>query len=228
MTLGATVPGVILGTAAYMSPEQVRGKSVDQRADIWAFGVVLFELLTAKQLFRGDDLAETLASVVKEQPDLRAVPKRIHKVMKACLEKDPKQRLRSIGDLHYLLEAEPAAAKHPRLTAVLATVAGVLLVALGIGSLFYVRRPPAERPVVRFQIPAPEEKVSINKFMALSPDGHRLALTLTGRMEELRSGFGRSIPWKCESFRARKERRPLPCPSGRQTAASSVSSRAAS
>jgi len=180
MTLGATVPGVILGTAAYMSPEQVRGKSVDQRADIWAFGVVLYELLTAKQLFRGDDLAETLASVVKEQPDLRAVPKRLRKVLKACLEKDPKQRLRSIGDLHYLLEAEPAAAKHPWPTAVMASVAAVLLVALGIGFLFYVRRQPAERPVVRFQIPAPEEKVSINKFVALSPDGHRLALTLTG------------------------------------------------
>jgi serine/threonine-protein kinase len=108
-TLGTTVAGVILGTAAYMSPEQARGKSVDRRADIWAFGVVLYELLTGKQLFQGEDLTDTLASVVKVQPDLSAAPDQARRVLQACLEKDPKKRLRDIGDVQYLV-GSPATA----------------------------------------------------------------------------------------------------------------------
>ena len=108
-TLGTTVAGVILGTAAYMSPEQARGKHVDRRADIWAFGVVLYELLTGKQLFQGEDLTDTLASVVKVQPDLSAAPDQARRVLQACLEKDPKKRLRDIGDVQYLV-GSPATA----------------------------------------------------------------------------------------------------------------------
>ena len=108
-TLGTTVAGVILGTAAYMSPEQARGKHVDPRADIWAFGVVLYELLTGKQLFQGEDLTDTLASVVKVQPDLSAAPEQAWRVLQACLEKDPKKRLRDIGDVQYLV-GSPATA----------------------------------------------------------------------------------------------------------------------
>jgi hypothetical protein len=178
MTLGGTVPGVILGTASYMSPEQARGKSVDRRADIWAFGIVLYELLTGKQLFRGEDLTETLASIVKEQPDLGAVPERARNLLEACLEKDPKKRLQSIGDAHYLLNAEPSVLARPRLTLVLVAIAAVL-VALGAVSFRYFRRQTPERPVVRFQIPLPEKNV-IGGYFALSPDGHRLALTLRG------------------------------------------------
>src|SRR5690349_6808920 len=74
LTMGATVAGVILGTAAYMSPEQAKGKSVDRRADIWAFGVVLYELLTGKRLFEGEDVSETLAHVLTQRPDLERVP----------------------------------------------------------------------------------------------------------------------------------------------------------
>jgi serine/threonine-protein kinase len=102
-TLDTTVAGVILGTAAYMSPEQARGKHVDRRADIWAFGVVLYELLTGKQLFQGEDLTDTLASVVKVQPDLSAAPEQARRVLQACLEKDPKKRLQAIGDVKYLV-----------------------------------------------------------------------------------------------------------------------------
>src|SRR6516162_1431204 len=108
-TLSTTVAGVILGTAAYMSPEQARGKHVDRRADIWAFGVVLYELLTGKQLFQGEDLTDTLASVAKVQPDLSAAPEQARRVSQACLEKDPKKRLQAIGDVKYLVgqTAEP-------------------------------------------------------------------------------------------------------------------------
>ena len=94
---------MILGTAAYMSPEQARGKTVDKRADIWAFGVVLYEMLTGKRLFQGEDLTETLASVVKEQPDLSDVPAQVRRLLERCLEKDPKKRLRDIGDMELLL-----------------------------------------------------------------------------------------------------------------------------
>src|SRR5262245_55841792 len=114
MTLEGTVQGVVLGTAAYMAPEQARGKIVDRRADIWSFGVLFYELLTGKQLFRGEDLTETLASIVKEQPDLRAVPERVRKLLEACLQKDPKKRLQSIGDVQYLLDQGPAAVVRPR------------------------------------------------------------------------------------------------------------------
>ena len=83
--MAATQAGVILGTAAYMTPEQARGRPVDKRADIWAFGVVLYEMLTGKRLFEGEDLTDTLASVVKERPDLSAVPRRETVPREVCL-----------------------------------------------------------------------------------------------------------------------------------------------
>src|SRR6266700_2680994 len=110
LTIGPTEPGMILGTVAYMSPEQARGKPVDTRADIWAFGVVLYELLTGKPLFQGEDQAETLANVLKAQPDLGAAPVPARKLLLACLQKDPKKRLQAIGDARFLLSDEPAAA----------------------------------------------------------------------------------------------------------------------
>ncbi len=103
VSMAATNAGVILGTAAYMAPEQARGKTIDKRADIWAFGVVLYEMVTGKQLFQGEDLTETLASVVKEIPDLLDVPPQVRRLLKKCLEKDPRKRLRDIGDIGELL-----------------------------------------------------------------------------------------------------------------------------
>ena len=107
LTLGATEVGVILGTAAYMAPEQARGKAVDKRADIWSFGVVLYELLTGERLFSGEDAAETLAAVIHKQPDLAKVPREARRLLEECLQKDPKQRLRDIGDAKRLLEEAP-------------------------------------------------------------------------------------------------------------------------
>jgi eukaryotic-like serine/threonine-protein kinase len=95
-TLGVarTQAGMILGTPAYMAPEQARGKLADKRADIWAFGVVLYEMLTGEPLFKGEDVTETLASVVKDQPTLGNVPPQVRRLLKRCLEKDPQKRPR--------------------------------------------------------------------------------------------------------------------------------------
>src|SRR5579863_397827 len=108
LTIGMTQAGMILGTASYMAPEQARGKeNVDKRADIWAFGVVLYELLTGKRLFEGEDIGHTLASVIMQEPDLSGVPAQVRPLLKRCLEKDPKDRLRDIGDMGLLLDASP-------------------------------------------------------------------------------------------------------------------------
>src|SRR5262249_7438964 len=95
--MSGTMGGIILGTAAYMSPEQARGKPVDKRADIWSWGVVLYEMLTGEPMFKGDDAAETLAAVIHKQPDLEQVPVKVRRLLGECLQKNPKLRLRDIG-----------------------------------------------------------------------------------------------------------------------------------
>ena len=108
LTMGMTQAGMILGTASYMAPEQARGKeNVDKRADIWAFGVVLYELLTGKPMFTGEDVGEILAKVIRDEPDLRGAPPQVQRLLRACLEKEPKSRLRDAGDAFRLLEAPP-------------------------------------------------------------------------------------------------------------------------
>jgi Tol biopolymer transport system component len=108
LTARATELGLILGTAAYMAPEQARGKVVDRRADIWSFGVVLTEMLTGERAFKGDDVTEVLAKVIERDPDLSKLPQRtpaaIRKLIARCLAKDPKQRLRDIGEARILLD----------------------------------------------------------------------------------------------------------------------------
>src|SRR5262245_13571810 len=108
LTARATQLGTILGTAAYMAPEQAKGRIVDRRADIWAFGCVLYEMLTGRRPFGGDDVSDTLASVLKESPDWDALPRDLpaswQRVLRRCLEKDPKHRLSAIGDARLDLE----------------------------------------------------------------------------------------------------------------------------
>ena len=110
----ATQQGIILGTAAYMSPEQAKGKSVDRRADIWSFGCVLFEMLTRKMAFGGETVTDTLAAVLKEEPDWSSVPEaaapRVRELLQRCLKKDSKQRLQSIGDARIAIEETLAGA----------------------------------------------------------------------------------------------------------------------
>jgi eukaryotic-like serine/threonine-protein kinase len=182
LSMAATQAGMILGTAAYMPPEQARGKPVDKRADIWAFGVVFYELLTGKRLFQGDDVTDILASVVKEQPDLSAVPANVQRLLKSCLEKDPKNRLRDIADAWRLLDesSQPAAAPRASRWGKFAWIATALaLIALIPANLIHWReQPPALEPV-RFQI-QPPEKTRFGIFLALSPDGRKVAFRAIG------------------------------------------------
>src|SRR5262245_6132094 len=117
-----TQAGMILGTAAYMSPEQAKGRAVDKRSDVWAFGVVLYEMLTGKRAFDGEDVSETLAGILMKEPDWTAVPATVPAavatVMRRCLQKDRKQRLRDLGDAALALDgafetASPAPAPRP-------------------------------------------------------------------------------------------------------------------
>ncbi len=109
-----SVAGTILGTAAYMAPEQARGRPTDKRADIFAFGIVLHEMVTGKRLFGGEDASEMLAKVIRDEPDLSDAPPRIRRLLVECLQKDPRKRLRDIGDVWRLLgDAFPAAAAVP-------------------------------------------------------------------------------------------------------------------
>ncbi|HJT88878.1 MAG TPA: serine/threonine-protein kinase, partial [Bryobacteraceae bacterium] len=118
LTVGATAAGTILGTPGYMPPEQARGKRVDKRADIWAWGVTLYELLSGERLFQGESAADVLAQVLHAEPDLEKVPPQVRKLLRRCLQKDPRQRLRDNGDARDLLEEpnreQPAAAARPR------------------------------------------------------------------------------------------------------------------
>jgi serine/threonine protein kinase len=104
MTIAATQDGMIMGTAAYMSPEQAAGKPVDKRADIWSFGVVLLEMFTGKRLFDGETISHTLAAVLTKEPDLKQVPAKARRLVQSCLERDPRRRLRDIGDVALLLQ----------------------------------------------------------------------------------------------------------------------------
>src|SRR5271169_3182456 len=108
LTVAATQAGMILGTVAYMSPEQAKGKNVDRRTDVWAFGCVLYEMLTGRKPFEGETVTDVLASVVKSEPDWNALPEssapRIRTLIRRCLVKDPKQRLRDIGEARIAIE----------------------------------------------------------------------------------------------------------------------------
>ena len=124
LSMHATQAGIILGTAAYMSPEQARGKPVDRRADIWAFGAVLFEMLTSRRAFPGEDITDTIVSVVSKEPDWSALPAAtpagLRRLLVRCLKKDPKARMRDIGEAHLEIEELVSGAPEEMSTAVVA------------------------------------------------------------------------------------------------------------
>jgi Tol biopolymer transport system component/tRNA A-37 threonylcarbamoyl transferase component Bud32 len=189
-TFSMTEKGMILGTAAYMSPEQARGESVDKRADIWAFGVILYELLTGKMLFGGStNVSDALAAVLTREPDFSALPQgtppRVRRVLEHCLRKDPKQRLRDIGDARVLLDelaAEPVV-EHRRHNARIGwLLAGVFAGLLAGFAAFHYRTAPAPAAVTRFEVPPPEGTTwGPLDFPAISPDGSRIVFGATKR-----------------------------------------------
>ncbi|MEO8097358.1 MAG: protein kinase [Acidobacteriota bacterium] len=187
LSMSLTQAGVILGTAAYMSPEQARGKPVDSRSDIWAFGVVLYEMLTARRLFRGEDLTETLASIVKEEPNLSAIPRKVRRLLEACLQKDPKKRLQSIGDRHLLLtepERQATGWLWPAAAAVIALAAAAL-------AWTHFRETPPTVQSLRSQL-IRHGDVGFTQFQ-LSPDGRYLAFIVRSGSNEGGSLFVRTL-----------------------------------
>jgi eukaryotic-like serine/threonine-protein kinase len=172
-----TSPGLLLGTPSYMSPEQAKGKPLDRRTDIWSWGVVLYELLTGEQLFHAETVSETIARVLTLEPDLTRVPPQVRRLLAACLERDPKRRLRDIGDVPQMLDSleTPAAPVHARLPWTLAAISAAAALLLGIGWLVALNRKPAV-PVaaIRYELPV-EYARSIHSF-AISPDGQELAI----------------------------------------------------
>jgi serine/threonine protein kinase/Tol biopolymer transport system component len=176
ISMAATQAGMIVGTAAYMSPEQARGKLVDSRADIWAFGVVIYELLTGKRLFEGEDLTETLASVVKEHPSLDAVPIRVRRLLESCLQKDPRKRLQSIGDMRLLVDGvhETVTSPQSRARWLWQALATFAIAGLAVLALVHFREPARESPALHLSIPLPE-RVNQFSYVKVSPDGSRVA-----------------------------------------------------
>jgi Tol biopolymer transport system component len=189
-TPAMTRAGMILGTAAYMSPEQARGKTVDKRADIWAFGVVLFEMLTGTRAFEGDGISETLARVIEHEPPWNRLPAKLSPALRTCLErclqKDPRQRIRDIGDVRLALEgvfettapqttaSATLAGPRGRLAwiAALAVAIGVII-ALAVAAVRYLREAPL--PETRTEIVTPAT-AQPNDF-ALSPDGRLIVFS---------------------------------------------------
>jgi len=172
----ATHAGTLLGTTAYMAPEQAVGKEVDRRADIWAFGVVLYEMLTGEQLFRRETISDTLTAVITEKPDWERVPAKVRLLLRSCLQKDPQRRLHDIADAQFLLEDAPAVATPARAVwPAWSAVALLLLVVLLTvpAALVHLREKPRTGAPVLFQLPPPDE-TRVNS-PALSPNGRLLA-----------------------------------------------------
>ena len=191
ITSPALVTGanVLMGTAAYMAPEQARGKPADKRVDIWAFGVVLYEMLTGARAFTGETITEVAGAVIHKDLDLTALPDgtpaSVHLVLRSCLRKDPRDRLRDIGDVRLALDGafDPPAANKPlpgprpswRFVAMGLSVALVAAAATGAAVWTLVRPEPATRFPVRIDVTTPSAGAVERLALALSPDGRQLA-----------------------------------------------------
>ncbi len=205
LTRDATRVGVILGTAAYMSPEQAKGKKVDKRTDIFAFGAVLYEMLTGKRAFAGEDVSDTLARVLMKDPDWDALPANtpdyLHQVLRLCITKDSKQRARDIGDVRLAMKGafettatQPGAVSQPVGWRPSMAVAAALAFGLISGVAGWNLKPETLRPVARFSLPMPPGDTltgNTRHVVALSSDGTRfvysaneqLYLRALGQME---------------------------------------------
>jgi eukaryotic-like serine/threonine-protein kinase len=198
-TAHATAAGVILGTAAYMAPEQARGRAVDRRADIWAFGVVLFEMLAGVRPFGGETVSETLAAIIKDPPSLDALPPTLPAPLRTLiartLAKDPKRRLRDIGDARLVLEdlqsgradmTGPAVAARQVVPAWRMAAPWALAVIAIAAALYLATRPGAgtddEPPLLRFTLPIAGESLERTGLPAISPDGRHIVFVKAGQL----------------------------------------------
>ena len=183
--MGVTEAGMAIGTPAYMAPEQAQGKEVDKRADVWAFGVLLYELLTGRRPFRGDSVQTTLTEVLTKDPDLTIVPARVRPLLRACLKKDPRERLSNIGDWRLLVDemdtAKPAAPSPKSRTPWLVAAAALILAGIAVWAPW--RHDPSRQigePLVRIDA---DLGTGVSLFtengpaLALSRDGTRVAFS---------------------------------------------------
>jgi len=200
ITTVATRAGVLLGTAGYMSPEQAKGKAVDRRTDIWAFGCVLFEMLTGKAAFDGETITDKLAAVVRAEPELEQLPEktpgRVRELVRRCLIKDSRQRLQAIGEARIALEKYLEGSEEETGPATTAGAAGAgwlgfalgaagIAAALAMGALWWTGRkePEAKRVVKSYIKPAADVTFlfsGLTSGFSLSPDGSRLAYVAQG------------------------------------------------
>ena len=186
LTSSNTAAGVVMGTASYMAPEQVRGEAADPRTDIFAFGAVLYEMLSGARAFRRDTPAETMTAVLKDDPPelsdpVRPVSSALERIVRRCLEKHPEQRFQSARDLSFALSAlsgtdasgSVRATAAPRRIPLLLSLCVALALAVVAGLTWWIARRPAATNRLQFAIPVPEE-MSVS-HMALSRDGSMLA-----------------------------------------------------
>jgi serine/threonine-protein kinase len=195
LTMSPTVAGMILGTAAYMSPEQAKGKPVDKRADIWAFAAVLAEMLTGKPLYSGETISDTLAAVIMKEPDLQrlpaATPTSVRRLLRRCLEKDGQRRLRDIGEARIAIQdtlagalpEEPAVAPTaPSRNAIAWAVTALMTLAfLTTGVLLWRATRLVDHPLVRLNVDlGPDALTGLSTTVSISPDGRRLVFPARG------------------------------------------------
>jgi eukaryotic-like serine/threonine-protein kinase len=178
-TMQPTEAGTVLGTAAYMSPEQAEGKPVDKRTDVWSFGVVLYEMLSGRRCFEGKTPSHILVHVLEQEPDWERIPSGMRDLLKRCLQRDAARRLRDFGDVRLLLETtqlsdlpQPPSAHPSRLWPAVAAILAVAVAALAF--LYFREKPAPSAKITRLGIPQPADLTFSNDF-ALSPDGRKLA-----------------------------------------------------
>jgi serine/threonine-protein kinase len=200
---GGTALGVILGTAGYMSPEQAKGRPADKRSDVWAFGCVLYEMLTGRRAFEGEDISDTLAAVLRAEPDWSALPvdtpTSIRTLLQGCLAKDRRQRIADISTALFVLSHRQkldaagavSAATTPLATPVwrrlVPAISGIIAaVAAGYAAFtVWTLKPEASGPLTRFTItlPGDEEFTSTGRHLvAISPDGRRIVYVASNRL----------------------------------------------
>ena len=192
-TPAMTQVGLILGTAAYMSPEQAKGRPADKRSDVWAFGCVLFEMLTGRRAFAGDDVSETLAAILMREPDWTAlplgIPQHIAMVVRRCLQKDRKARIPDISAARFLMDEASGFLTVPAVVAIsprrvvqwkaaFVVVAATMVALAGVAFIHFREKAPASPELMRLEV-LPPDKTMLQKF-AVSPDGRKIAFYAVG------------------------------------------------